>query len=149
MDIDLYLYVAIGAAIAALALAWWFAIQVNKEPQGNDRMKELAAAIREGAMAFIKAEYTWVAAFVVVMTILIAVFMADEAGVLRAVAYVVGAVFSALAGFIGMRIATAANARTTEAARLGKDENWIDQHAICVAWADKLDDLSRARQLPR
>ena len=119
MDIDLYLYVAIGAALAALALAWWFAIQVNKEPQGNDRMKELAAAIREGAMAFIKAEYTWVAVFVVIMTGLIAFFMSDEGGALRAAAYVVGAVFSALAGFIGMRIATAANARTTEAARLG------------------------------
>jgi K(+)-stimulated pyrophosphate-energized sodium pump len=119
MDLDLYLYVAIGAALAALVLAWLFANQVSKEPQGNDRMKELAAAIREGAMAFIKAEYTWVAAFVVIMTILIAAFMADEAGVLRAAAYVVGAVFSGLAGFIGMRIATAANVRTTEAARLG------------------------------
>ncbi len=108
---------ALVAGVAAIVLAFVFARQVNSAPQGNDRMKELSAAIREGAMAFLKAEYTWVSVFVVIMTLLIGLLLDD--GWLRASAYVVGAVLSAAAGFVGMRIATAANARTTEAARTG------------------------------
>jgi K(+)-stimulated pyrophosphate-energized sodium pump len=69
-------------------------------------------------MAFLKREYTWVSVFVVVMAVLIAVLL-DWGRPWGAVAYVFGAVLSALAGFVGMRIATAANARTTEAARTG------------------------------
>ncbi len=87
-------------------------------PQGNDRMKELSAAIREGSMAFLKREYTWVAVFVALMAVLIFVLL-DYGRPWGAIAYVFGAALSALAGFIGMRIATAANARTTEAARVG------------------------------
>src|SRR5690554_1602240 len=114
---DTLLYVALVAGLAALALAVFYARAVLATPQGNERMVELASAIREGAMAFLRREYTWVAAFVVVMAVLIALLLDD--GVLRAVAYVCGAIFSATAGFVGMRIATAANARTTEAARIG------------------------------
>ena len=114
---DTLLYVALVAGLAALALAVFYARAVLATPQGNERMVELASAIREGAMAFLRREYTWVAAFVVVMAVLIALLLDD--GVLRAVAYVFGAIFSATAGFVGMRIATAANARTTEAARIG------------------------------
>ncbi len=119
MDPSNYLYLAVIASVAALVLAWVFSTQVNRAPQGNDRMRELSTAIREGAMAFLKAEYRWVAVFVVIMTVLIVVFMGEDAGVLRAGAYIVGAVFSAGAGFVGMRVATSANARTTEAARTG------------------------------
>ncbi|MEE8497425.1 MAG: sodium-translocating pyrophosphatase, partial [Acidimicrobiia bacterium] len=92
--------------------------QVMAAPQGNDRMKELSAAIREGSMAFLRREYTWVAAFVALMATLIFVLL-DYGRPWGAIAYVFGAALSALAGFIGMRIATAANARTTEAARVG------------------------------
>jgi K(+)-stimulated pyrophosphate-energized sodium pump len=114
----IWLYLALVSAVAALALAWFFAVQVNAASPGNDRMQELMGAIREGAMAFIRREYTAVAAFVVVLAILILVFL-DWGRPWGAIAYVTGAVLSALAGFIGMRIATAANARTAEAAREG------------------------------
>ncbi len=116
---DLYLYLAVTISVVALILAWFFSTQVRRAPEGNDRMKEISAAIREGAMAFLKAEYRWVAVFVLIMTVLIAWLMGPDAGALRAAAYVVGAVFSAGAGFIGMRVATSANARTAEAARTG------------------------------
>jgi K(+)-stimulated pyrophosphate-energized sodium pump len=118
MDVaQLITTLALVAGVAAIVLAMVFARQVNAAPQGNDRMKELSAAIREGAMAFLRAEYTWVAVFVVVLAALIGFLLED--GWLRALAYVIGAILSAGAGFVGMRIATAANARTTEAARTG------------------------------
>ena len=118
MELDSLIYtLALVAGVAALVLAAVFSRQVKREPEGNDRMKEISQAIREGAMAFLKAEYTWVAVFVAALTVLIAVLLDD--GLMRAGAYLLGAALSALAGFIGMRIATAANARTAEAARTG------------------------------
>ncbi|MEE9299479.1 MAG: sodium-translocating pyrophosphatase [Acidimicrobiia bacterium] len=118
MDPDFWLYVAVGAGIAGLLLAVMFARQVLAAPPGNERMQELSASIREGAMAFLKREYTWVAAFVVLMAVLIFALL-DYGRPWGAIAYVFGAALSALAGLIGMRIATAANVRTTEAARVG------------------------------
>ncbi len=118
MDPDLWLYIAVAAGIGGLLLALVFSRQVMAAPQGNDRMKELSLAIREGSMAFLKREYTWVAAFVALMAALIFVLL-DYGRPWGAIAYVFGAALSALAGFIGMRIATAANARTAEAARVG------------------------------
>ena len=118
MDPDLWLYIAVAAGIGGLLLALVFSRQVMAAPQGNDRMKELSLLIREGSMAFLKREYTWVAAFVALMAALIFVLL-DYGRPWGAIAYVFGAALSALAGFIGMRIATAANARTAEAARVG------------------------------
>jgi K(+)-stimulated pyrophosphate-energized sodium pump len=116
--VEIWLYLAIVAALAAIVLALVFARQVNSASPGSDRMQELMGAIREGAMAFIRREYTAVAGFVAVMAILIFVLL-DWGRPWGAIAYVFGAVLSALAGFVGMRIATAANARTAEAAREG------------------------------
>ena len=104
--------------VAALILAAVYSKQVMAAPPGNDRMVYLMDVIREGSMAFMKREYTAIAGFVVIMTILIYALL-DWGRPWGAIAYVFGAALSALAGFIGMRIATAANARTTEAARLG------------------------------
>ena len=115
---DTILYVALFAGVLALGLAVYYTRAVLAAPQGNERMVELATAIREGAMAFIKREYLWVAVFVVVMAALIAVLL-DWGRPWGALAYVFGAALSGLAGLIGMRIATAANVRTTEAARTG------------------------------
>ena len=115
---DTILYIALVAGVLALVLAVYFTRAVLAAPQGNERMVELSTAIREGAMAFLRREYTWVSVFVVVMAVLIAVLL-DWGAPWGAAAYVFGAVLSALAGFVGMRIATAANARTTEAARTG------------------------------
>ena len=111
MNPVIWLYLAIGVAIAALLLAWIFAREVNHADPGNDRMQELMGSIREGAMAFIRREYTAVAVFVAILAVLILIFL-DWGRPWGAVAYVFGAVLSALAGFIGMRVATGANART-------------------------------------
>ncbi len=115
---QIWLYLAMLAALAALALASVFARQVNSASPGNERMQELMGAIRDGAMAFIRREYTAVAGFVLVMAILIFVLL-DWGRPWGAIAYIFGATLSASAGFIGMRVATAANARTAEAAREG------------------------------
>ena len=117
-SVEIWLYLAIVAAVAAIALAALFAQQVNSASPGSDRMQELMGAIREGAMAFIRREYTAVAGFVAIMAILIFVLL-DWGRPWGAVAYIFGAFLSAMAGFVGMRIATAANARTAEAAREG------------------------------
>ncbi|HEX6219843.1 MAG TPA: sodium-translocating pyrophosphatase [Acidimicrobiia bacterium] len=115
---DTILYIALVAGVSALVLAVYYTRAVLAAPRGNERMVELSTAIREGAMAFLKREYIWVSVFVVVMAVLIAVLL-EWGRPWGAIAYVFGAVLSALAGFIGMRIATAANSRTTEAARVG------------------------------
>ena len=112
------LSIALVAGVAALGLAVFYTRAVLATSQGNERMVEIATAIREGAMAFIRREYTWVAAFVAGMAVLIFIFL-EWGRPWGAIAYVVGAVLSAGAGYVGMRIATAANARTTEAARTG------------------------------
>jgi len=116
--VDLVPYLSLGSAVAALLLAAYFFGVVKKASPGNARMVELMEAIQQGSRAFIRREYTWVAGFVVLMTILIAAFL-DYGRPWGAIAYISGAVLSGLAGFIGMTIATLANARTAEAARSG------------------------------
>ena len=115
---EMFLYIALAAGVASLLLATYYTRSVLAAPRGNARMVELSTAIRDGAMAFIRREYLWVSVFVVLMGVLIAVFL-DWGMPWGAPAYVFGAVLSASAGYIGMRIATAANSRTTEAARTG------------------------------
>jgi K(+)-stimulated pyrophosphate-energized sodium pump len=115
---EIWLWIAAVAGLAAVGLAFFFSRQVNAADPGSDRMREISASIRSGANAFLRREYTWVAAFVVVMMVLIFVLL-DWGWPSGGVAYVFGAVLSAFAGFVGMRIATVANARTTEAARVG------------------------------
>lgn len=92
---------------------------VSKQNAGNDRMKEISKYIADGAMAFLKAEYKILTYFVIIAAILLGIMGASNAGShwSIALAFVLGAFMSALAGFIGMRIATKANVRTAEAAR--------------------------------
>ncbi|HKJ54917.1 MAG TPA: sodium-translocating pyrophosphatase [Nitriliruptoraceae bacterium] len=113
-------YLAAISAVAGLTLAWYFSRVVNRADEGTDVMKELAAAIREGSQAFLRREYQWVGVFVAVMTVLI--FFVLPYGPYGAVAYLMGAVFSAIAGVVGMQIATAANVRTANAARDGAEK---------------------------
>ena len=108
---------AIVAAVMALGLAVLFARQVLAMDRGSDLMVSISNAIREGADAFMRREYTWVAVFVVILTVLIAMLLPH--GGWKAGAYVFGALLSGGAGLVGMRMATAANSRTTEAARTG------------------------------
>lgn len=92
---------------------------VSKQDAGNERMKEISDHIAEGAMAFLKAEWKILGYFVVIVAVLLAVMATSNphSHWLIAAAFVVGAVFSATAGYIGMKVATKANVRTAHAAR--------------------------------
>ena len=112
--------------IGILALLYTF-IQfrwVSNQDAGNDRMKEIARYISEGAMAFLKAEYRILSYFVIAVSILIALMALgnEKSSPLIGIAFIIGSVFSALAGYIGMRIATKANVRTAQAARKSLSE---------------------------
>jgi len=108
-------YLAALSAIAALGLAAYYYKLVEVAPPGNDRMVFLMTEIQKGARAFLKKEYQWVSVFVVLMAVLLAIVIAP----LAAVSYVLGATLSGGAGYVGMTVATMANARTTEAAKDG------------------------------
>jgi K(+)-stimulated pyrophosphate-energized sodium pump len=118
VDPIVWLYVAMLMGLASLVLAAVYGRQVTEQSPGNERMVDLMDAIRRGAMAFLRREYTAIAVFVVILASLILIFL-EWGRPWGAIAYIFGALLSATAGFIGMRIATAANARTTEAAREG------------------------------
>ena len=106
------------AAVAGITLAGFFANKVLSIKVTDSKVEELSSAIREGSMAFLKRMYSWISVFVVILAVLISV-LTDWGYPWGSVAFVAGALLSSLAGFIGMRIATAANGRTTEAARDG------------------------------
>ncbi len=108
-------YLALVSALAGLGLAFYYFGLVRKESPGNPRMVELMEEIALGARAFLKQEYTYVAVFVAVMAVLVAVLVTP----LGAVTYIFGAGLSALAGYVGMTVATMANARTAAAAESG------------------------------
>lgn len=109
-------------AFGILALLYTFVRSswVSKQEVGTEKMSRIAAAIADGAMAFLKAEYRILAIFVVLVAALLG-FSGNtpDSSPLIAVSFVLGAICSALAGFIGMRVATKANVRTTNAARTG------------------------------
>ncbi len=113
-----------GFGILALAFVFIKSAWVSKQDEGEDRMKRIAKNIADGAMSFLKAEYKVLAIFVVAVAILLYFKGSAEEGSsgIVAVSFIIGAICSALAGFIGMKVATKANVRTTQAARtsLGK-----------------------------
>ena len=109
--------------VIALLYTFWRSSWVSKQEVGTERMGRIAENIADGAMAFLKAEYRVLAIFVTAVAILLG-FSGNTAdsSPLIALSFVLGAICSALAGYIGMRVATKANVRTTNAARtsLGK-----------------------------
>lgn len=115
---DLFVLVPIFGVIALL-YTFLQSNWVSKQNAGNEKMKTISGHIADGAMAFLKAEYKILTYFVVVVAILLAVMGSSNANSHWSigVAFAVGAIFSATAGFIGMKIATKANVRTAEAAR--------------------------------
>jgi K(+)-stimulated pyrophosphate-energized sodium pump len=106
--------VGAGVAVAyGLYLTWW----LLKQPSGNDRMREISAAVQEGAAAYLKKQYTTIAIVAIVPFILLGVY--DKLGWGTAFGFLIGAVLSSAAGFIGMNVAVRSNVRTAEAARNG------------------------------
>ena len=110
-------YLAGAVALAALVLAGFFYRYVRAADPGNPRMVQIMEAIAAGARTFLRREYRWVAGFVIIMIVLMVSLL--DWGAMGAVAYFLGALLSAAAGWIGMTVATMANARTTQAARTG------------------------------
>ena len=109
--------VVIISGVIALLFAFMRSYWVNKQDPGNERMIEIGLAVREGAMAFLSREYRVLAIFVIAIAVFLALGNASQNTSLVAVSFIVGALCSGLAGFFGMRVATAANNRTTQAAR--------------------------------
>lgn len=103
-----------AAAVLALVFAAYLAIKVNRQSAGTDKMKEISGAIAEGARAFLTAEYKILVIFVAVLFVLIGVGIGSW---VTAVCFVVGALFSTIAGYCGMTVATKANVRTANAAK--------------------------------
>jgi len=111
------LYWIMGAWVIGLLYAWYLAASVTKQPAGNAKMQKIAGAIAKWAMSFLRAEYKVLACFIVIVGIVLAVTANPLKSSWTVVfAFVAGALLSALAGFIGMKIATKANVRTTQAA---------------------------------
>ena len=104
--------IAVVAAIIGLVVAVGLASWISKADEGNDRMKEIAGFIREGAMAFLAREYKVMVIVIAVLFLLIGFFISWITGIL----YVCGALLSVLAGFFGMKVATLGNVRTAYAA---------------------------------
>ena len=117
------LFFTIIAACSALGYAMYNFKAVKKLDEGTEKMAEIAAAIREGANAFINYEYRIIAIIVVIVSVLFCIIFSLQEGSLRiepSICFILGTVFSAYAGYVGMKIATYANVRVSNAARTTK-----------------------------
>ena len=111
----------IGAGLLAMLYSFWKTGWINKQDQGTEKMERIGSNIADGAMSFLKAEYRVLAVFIVVVAALLGFANVgnSESSALIALSFITGALTSGLAGFLGMRVATKANNRTTHAARTG------------------------------
>lgn len=109
-------WLAPAAGVAALLFALILASGIRKQAPGNERMREIAGAIKEGAQAFLRAEYKILIFFVAILFVVIGIGIGNW---ITAVCFLVGAAFSTMAGYIGMQVATDANVRTANGAREG------------------------------
>jgi K(+)-stimulated pyrophosphate-energized sodium pump len=112
------LFLAPIAGVLSILFAGYLAFKVSRADAGNDKMKEIAGYIREGAMAFLAREYRVLAVFIVVVVAIVSLLI----GVKTAAAFLAGALFSIGSGYFGMRVATKANVRTANAARSGQNK---------------------------
>ena len=112
------LYLPILTGIISLVVVVFIANSIIKRDPGSDRMREISGYIEEGAMAFLKKEYCYLAVFIIIVALSIFIFL----NINTAIAFIVGALFSITAGFVGMRIAVKSNVRTAQAAKHGIKE---------------------------
>ena len=120
MNLDISIIAPIGG-ILALLFAIFLYLSVKKQSPGSEKMKELSHAIRKGAMAFLKSEYKVLVIFVLVVSMLLFIasfFQESNIHWGTSLAFIIGAIFSAVTGNIGMRMATTANARTAEGTKM-------------------------------
>ena len=110
-----FLMFAIATSLVAIIFGVILTTILKKKEPGNEKMKEIANAIKEGAKAFLRREYIYLSIFVVIVAIVLVLLINP----LTAVSFIVGGIFSAIAGYIGMSVATMANVRTAHAARSG------------------------------
>ena len=117
MSSNLLLVVAAGGL--AMLFSFWKTTWINKQDEGTERMKQIGASIAEGAMAFLNAEYRVLAIFVISVAVVLGFANSgrSDSSVLISMSFIVGAIASGLAGYLGMKVATKANNRTTNAAR--------------------------------
>ncbi len=112
-----YIWFAIISSVIAIAYGSFLTAQIMKKPTGNDRMREIAAAIQAGAKAYLNRQYRTIAIIAVILFLVLAFI--PGLGIKIAIGFLVGAILSALAGYIGMNVSVRTNIRTTEAARGG------------------------------
>ena len=115
MEQQLFFVFGWGAPVLAAVFAFFLIRSINSRDPGSEAMRRIAGLIRAGAMAFLRTEYTVLAGFVGVMFVILVLFLPQTA-LLTGVSFLVGAVLSATAGWIGMHTATGAAVRTTQAA---------------------------------
>jgi K(+)-stimulated pyrophosphate-energized sodium pump len=114
MDLSVLRILILVAGVLALGFVAYLSVAILRQSSGTEKMREIGLAIRQGAMAFLRREFATLAAFTVVVFIVLAIFI--EPKPLVAIAYLAGTITSALAGWLGMNIATHANTRTANAA---------------------------------
>ena len=116
-----FLYIAVFSGTIAMAYAFWKSSWINSQDQGTERMISIGSSIADGAMAFLRAEYRILSVFVIVVAFLLGFANSgrSDSSILISLSFIVGALASGLAGFLGMKVATKANNRTTHAAREG------------------------------